>query len=316
MNSLLGATRPNFLTLTLVCIAVAAIVALEQHGTLVLTDLLAVTVLGLAAHISVNAFNEYFDYQSGLDFKTQRTPFSGGSGTLVQAPHLAGATLMIAVGSLGLTIAAGLWLAWTHSWHLLWLGGVGVAVIFSYTQYLNRSPLLCLLAPGVGFGLCLTLGASWVLIEGAYRVGHAVQGSGGHVSSISASAWLMTLVMTLLVSNLLLLNQFPDIEADRSVGRRHLPIVWGEHRSARVFALFYVVTYGCIVSAVTLQWVTPWVLVSGFSLFLSIPLIRQVLRAPTRVSERGQLLAMNVAVIHILPLLVAAGLLISWWLGH
>lgn len=315
MNSLLGVTRPNFLTLTLVCIVVAAAVALEQRGSLVLIDLLAVTVLGLAAHISVNAFNEYFDYQSGLDFKTQRTPFSGGSGTLIQAPHLAGAALGIAVVGLALTIAAGLWLAWAHSWQLLWLGVVGVAVIFSYTQYLNRSPLLCLLAPGVGFGLCLTLGAGWVLSGGAEVTGNAGI-DGGFIDSISASLWLVAIVMTLLVSNLLLLNQFPDIEADRSIGRRHLPIVWGEARSARVFALVYVLAYGCIAGAVIFQLVTPWALLSGFSMLLSVPLIRQVLRAPKQVPKRVHLLGMNVAVIHILPLLLAAGLLISWWLGH
>ena len=325
MNALLGVTRPNFLTLTLVCIVVAAAAALEQRGSLVLLDLLAVTVLGLAAHVSVNAFNEYHDYQSGLDFKTQRTPFSGGSGTLVHAPHLASATLGIAVASLGLTIAAGVWLAWAHSWQLLGLGALGVAVIFSYTQYLNRSPLLCLLAPGVGFGLCLTLGASWVLSGGAQGIETALVSShagmeggfvGSNVGSIGASTWLVAIVMTLLVSNLLLLNQFPDVEADRSIGRRHLPIVWGEARSARVFALIYVLTYGCIAGTVLVQLVTPWVLLSGVSLLLSVPLIRQVLRTPQQVSEKIHLLGMNVAVIHILPLLLAAGLLTSWWLGQ
>jgi 1,4-dihydroxy-2-naphthoate octaprenyltransferase len=38
-------------------------------------------------HGAVNAFNEYEDIKSGLDFKTQRTPFSGGSGTIVPVPE-------------------------------------------------------------------------------------------------------------------------------------------------------------------------------------------------------------------------------------
>lgn len=32
----------------------------------------------LLAHISVNVFNDYFDYRSGIDLETKRTLFSGG----------------------------------------------------------------------------------------------------------------------------------------------------------------------------------------------------------------------------------------------
>jgi len=39
----------------------------------------------LFAHISANVFNEYFDFKSGIDLNTQRTPFSGGSGILPAA---------------------------------------------------------------------------------------------------------------------------------------------------------------------------------------------------------------------------------------
>jgi len=34
------------------------------------------------AHVSVNTLNEYYDFKSGLDLETIRTPFSGGSGAL------------------------------------------------------------------------------------------------------------------------------------------------------------------------------------------------------------------------------------------
>lgn len=298
MSQILGVTRPNFLTLTLVCVLLASAVALQQNGGMLLSDLLVVTLLALAAHASVNAFNEYFDYQSGLDFKTQRTPFSGGSGTLVAAPHLANATLGIAILTLLVTIFAGLWLVWSHSFHLIWLGAVGVLVIYSYTQYLNRSPLLCLLAPGIGFGMCMTLGASWVLT--------------GH---LTAGAWLSALVTTLLVSNLLLLNQFPDIEPDRAIGRRHLPIVWGPARSARLFAGLYAAAYVIIAVAVIAGWVTPWLLLVGLSLGLTVPLVQRVVRAPEQVAEQVTLLGLNVAVTHIVPLLMAVGFAIDWWLG-
>lgn len=298
MTQLLRVTRPNFLTLTVVCIALAATVALEHVGSIALLDLLLVSVLALAAHASVNAFNEYHDFRSGLDLTTQRTPFSGGSGALVESPHLARAALSLACVTLAITIVAGLWLVWVHSWQLLWLGVIGVVVIYTYTHYLNRSPLLCLLAPGVGFGMCMTLGASWVL-------------SGG----LSASAWVAALVVTLVVSNLLLLNQFPDIEADRAVGRRHLPIVWGEKRCAKLFAAFYGLAYGLIAVAVWGGLITPWALLALVSLGLCVPLMCKVLGAPQQVAQQVATLGLNVALVHVLPLLMAIGLVISWWRG-
>lgn len=55
----------------------------------------------------------------------------------------------------------------------------------------------------------------------------------------------MAIVMTLLESNLLLLNQFQDIATDKQVGRR-LPIVLGVSVSAKVFVVFHVSTFSLI----------------------------------------------------------------------
>lgn len=291
----IGVTRPNFLTLTLVCVALAAAVSLQQGSSLRWLDVALVTLIALAAHISVNAFNEYFDFKSGLDFTTRPTPFSGGSGTLVQAPELAGVALWIAVLSLILVIAGGLWLAWQHGWPLLALGGLGVLVIYTYTQYLNRSPLLCLLAPGIGFGLCMTLGAGWVF-------------SG----QLSVALWVAALVVTLLVSNLLLLNQFPDIEADKASGRRHLPIVWGAERAAQVFVVFYALVYATLITAAAMQLISSWSLLALLTLGLAWPLVTRVLKAPNRVASEVGLLGLNVAVVHLLPLLLGVGMLVGW----
>ena len=46
------------------------------HGPLLATFGLILT------HMSVNSLNDYFDYRSGIDKVTNRTPFSGGSGML------------------------------------------------------------------------------------------------------------------------------------------------------------------------------------------------------------------------------------------
>ena len=89
-----GVARPNFLILTPVCISLGLASVLLTEGWVDWGTLAVILIGALMAHVSVNALNEYQDFQSGLDFKTERTPFSGGSGTLVLQPRLASQALV------------------------------------------------------------------------------------------------------------------------------------------------------------------------------------------------------------------------------
>lgn len=293
LKVLLGVARVNFLTLAIMCVGLAAALSWYEVQQLNLLHVILVLIMALAAHISVNAFNEYFDFRSGLDFLTQRTPFSGGSGTLIKSPDQVNAALVFAIFSLALVIVLGLGFASITSWHLLWLGVPGSLLIYSYTKYINRWPFLCLLAPGLGFGLFMNLGASWVF-------------SG----SLSLAAWLVALQVSLLVSNILLLNQFPDVEADRQVGRQHYPITLGRPASAKIFVSFLATSYlllliGCATG------VLPWASLLGLiSLPLALPLAKNLLAKANQVSELTSLLGQNVLVCH----LYLVGLLVGlWW---
>lgn len=291
LNTLLGVSRANFLTLTLVCILLAATASWQASASPGWPTLLLVTLLALCAHISVNAFNEYFDFKSGLDFLTERTPFSGGSGTLVANPAASYTALAIAVVSLALLIAGGLYLTLLHGWPLLLIGIPGVLIIYAYTQYLNRYPLACLLAPGIGFGLLMTLGAYWVFAD-----------------NLSPGAWFLAAIISLLVSNLLLLNQFPDVEADQQVGRRHLPIVIGRRHSASVYTLLALGSYLLLLLGVAVG-ALPWQSLLGL---LSLPLLLKILPGIFRLADKPRELApylgLNVLLCHLYPLLLSAGL--------
>jgi len=88
-QALLGPMRLPFLILTPACVLLGIGAAFYQSGRVDLLQVVIVLIGALAAHISVNALNEYFDFRSGLDLRTQRTPFSGGSGTLAAQPAMA-----------------------------------------------------------------------------------------------------------------------------------------------------------------------------------------------------------------------------------
>jgi len=254
---------------------------------------LALIFLGaLAAHISVNMLNEYYDYKIGLDLQTQRTAFSGGSGTLPTSPELAESVFFCGLLCLVFTALIGLYFLLAIGWGLLPVGLSGMLLVYFYSSQITRRPLLCLLAPGLGFGPFMILGAYYIL--------------NGHYSF----AVLMTsFIMLFVASNLLLLNQFPDLEPDRAAGRLHLPILVGRKNAALVYVLFLVMAYVLLLLSVYLKLLPIYSLLGMFTLFLGIPTAIFVLRFYDNMARLMPALALNVALTLSLPVLISIGLI-------
>ncbi len=62
--------RPPFLILAPICVLVGVAIAMQQHGQIAADLAIWVFIGALTAQISVNTFNEYLDYASGLDIMT------------------------------------------------------------------------------------------------------------------------------------------------------------------------------------------------------------------------------------------------------
>lgn len=223
---LLQAMRLPFLVLTPVCIYLGFGLASTSHPEINFNTLVIVLIGAIAAHTSVNTLNEYHDFKSGLDLITEKTAFSGGSGALPNYPDAARSVLVVGLASLTVTIVIGIKFILDYGLHIMPIGLVGVMLIVAYTQWINRFPCLCLIAPGLGFGVLMVVGTYIVL-------------SGG----VSSSVCLISLVPFLLANNLLLLNQYPDIKADASVGRNTFPIAYGINNSNIVYAFFMITAY-------------------------------------------------------------------------
>ncbi|KAA1172785.1 prenyltransferase [Marinobacter salinexigens] len=235
------AFRPNFLILAPLCAGLGVALAWRQGVAPAILDTLLALIGALLAHAAVNLFNEYEDFVSGLDMITRRTPFSGGSGALPEAPSAARGVLMAAISTLGLVVAIGIYFLWQRGLPMLVLGVAGVLLVLTYTRWITRSPLLCLLAPGMGFGPVMVLGTLVAL--GA---------------SLDASAITASVISLLLVSELLLINQIPDAEADREVGRRHLVITRGKPAAARLVAAMLLGSFALIGMGALAQWLPAW----------------------------------------------------------
>ena len=292
---LLDPMRLPFLVLTPACVVLGLAAAVWTSGQVNWFHFVLVLIGALSAHVSVNIFNEYFDFKSGLDADTIRTPFSGGSGRLPESPEIARPALIMAWMFFGITALIGLYFVFTIGSWLIPLGLLGLLIIYFYTEWITRFPLLCLIAPGLGFGTLMVMGTDFVL-TGQY----------------SWTAFLASLVPFFLVNNLLLLNQFPDVEADQNVGRKHLPIKIGKEKSSWIYIVFLLLPYAVIVYGV----ITGYFPLSSLIGFLSLPLVilnsRGVLHHADNTEELIPFLGQNVIINLITPVLVAIGIFIGW----
>jgi 1,4-dihydroxy-2-naphthoate octaprenyltransferase len=294
MSGLFGTMRLPFLPLNPVCVALGVAAAAYAGGDVKVMGVALALAGALAANVAVNTLNEYVDFRNGLDLRTVRTPFSGGSGTLPAHPELARPTLAMALLSLSAVVLIGAWFVVELGPALLPIGLAGVLLIVFYSNWVVRHPLVCLFAPGFGFGTLMVIGTAWVA-----------------TGQFSAAALAASFVPFFLVSNLLLLNQFPDVEADRRVGRNTLPIAYGRRNASHAY-LAMAASGGLALVLSIAQGALPPAAAAGLAGFAcALPVYLGALRHGHDAERLKPYMALNVIVTLVTPLLVAGGLYVS-----
>jgi 1,4-dihydroxy-2-naphthoate octaprenyltransferase len=129
-------------------------------------------------------------------------------------------------------LLVGGYLSVVSGWQVLPLIIVGGVVIYFYTSYLTKWMAGEIWA-GLGLGTLPVLGTYFV-----------------QTGSYSYEAFVASIAPGLLTANLLLLNEFPDVAADREAGRHHIVIALGKTGAGRVYAGLMAMTYLSIVVGV------------------------------------------------------------------
>ena len=261
LKSIAGISRAPFLLLPGVLVAAGAAAAAYDGSFSWVHTLFA--LLGLvAAHAAVNSLNEASDMQTGIDLETERTPFSGGSGTLPAGQLSVRAAYAWAFTMVGVAVAVGVYFLAEVGTEILPILVVGLVAIVAYTHLLARMGFGEALA-GLGLGALPVLGTA-IVQDGT--LGHAA-------IAASVPAFLMTF-------NLLLLNEFPDEAADRKGGRRNLVLLLGRRGAARLWALATLLVPASIVVGVAEGALPPLALVACAATLLALPGLRWALRHP------------------------------------
>jgi 1,4-dihydroxy-2-naphthoate octaprenyltransferase len=243
LSAFAGVARVPFLLLPITLVASGAAAA-AYDGSFNWPRTVAALVGLVALHVAVNVLNEWSDMRTGIDLHTQRTPFSGGSGTLPSGAISSGATLAFGLAAAAVGLAIGAWLVTQVGWVLLPVLIVGAVCVLAYTDLLARIGV-GEVAAGLGLG-------------GLPVIGTALAQNG----TLGPAALAAAVPATLMTFNLLLLNEFPDEEADRAGGRRNLVILLGRRGAARTYAAAALLTPAAIVAAVAVGALPQYALVA------------------------------------------------------
>ena len=287
-------TRPSFLLLAVVLALHGAALAFFVDGSI---DLVLALLAGIALvflHAAVNTLNGWHDYaRTGIDLNTRPTPFSGGNSFQKTGELTSNQVLAIGLAYLAVGTVIGLYLAWVAGWQLLLIGVLGILSIVLYTPFFTRFGVGELVS-GLGLGTLPIVGM-FFLLTGRFDL----------------IAWISGIPAGLLTYNLLFLNEFPDAEADRTGGRRHLVILLGKKHAGWLYTVVELGTYVAVVAGVATRVMPVWSLGALGGLFFALRAVRGALKDYDRYEDLIPAQAANIGAVIITNVLLAAGYVVA-----
>jgi 1,4-dihydroxy-2-naphthoate octaprenyltransferase len=244
------ATRPWSFTMSLISVSVGTLLAAEEGS--VSWAWFAITAIGITLfHATANLINDYFDTLYGIDQEDSPTakyrPQPILSGMLTPRQVLGEAVILLV-----LTVAIGLTVAIVRSWHVLWIGIIGLFTSICYTA----GPVKFKYRALGEFAVFMMWGP--LMIEGAYAVQR---------QALSMKALYISIPFGVLVALVLFANNMRDIAYDSRHKVKTVSIMLGSRKSYTLFAGLIVLAYAYVLGMIITGIMSLW----GLLIFLSLP---------------------------------------------
>lgn len=265
------AVRPLSLTASLVPLLLGGAVAFYTLGHLDWGLFLLTLLGGVMIQAGTNMINDWKDAERDHENVEGIRPFTGGS-RVIQLGLISRADMGF-FGFLisGIAALIGIYLTVASGWGLLPLIGYGMLAGLFYTNEKGRFSFINM-APGVAefliattYGVLMTLGAFYV------QTGY-----------FNFQILLLSLPVALLITNVLLINQFPDAASDAKSGKNTLVVRVGKRRAKDILIASFVLAYA-IIAALPLLGFAPYAL---YFAFLSLPFAVMAIRYTQRNYEK------------------------------
>lgn len=287
--------RAQYLLLPVILSVVGGSLAM-YNGAFDPINFLLFTAIMVLLHITVNTLNDYYDHKTGVDLHTNRTMFNGGTG-IIQAGLLTPRQVMNAARLTYLLAAVmSAYLIANVGLELLPLVVLGMVFALFYTQTFARN-MTGEIAAGLGLGFLPVLGAYMV-----------------HLPELNPGCLIMAVAAGILTFNLLLLNEFPDVEADRMGGRRNLVTLLGSKRAAKLYTVLTVSVYCILLTFVVLGTIPPLSLLGLITVPFAYKAAAISFTDPGKIDLFVQGMTANVKVVLMTQALVAVGILASMFI--
>lgn len=217
---------------------VGFVLAVVSGGTIEAMDILWIFLAYVALALietGKNGVNEYFDFIYGADPGVDEehiTPFSGGKKTVTSGLLTLKQVIIITVFCFAGAGAIGLAIVLFKRPELIYIGALGVIISIIYTL-----PPFKLCYRGFGeLAVGFTFGP--LVVTGAYQL---------ITGTIDALPILFSLPFGLIIANVLIINEFPDYEADKAASKKNLVVRLGKKRATYLYGAVFLAVYACFV---------------------------------------------------------------------
>ena len=243
-------TRPWSFTMSLISVSVGTLLAAEV-GPISWPWFIATAVGIVFFHAAANVINDYFDTKNEIDTPDAPTakyrPQPIISGLLTSRQVLTEAVVLFA-----LTAAIGCVIAFMRSWHVIWIGVVGLATAIFYTA----GPVKFKYRALGEIAVFLMWGP--LMVSGAYAV---------QIQTLSLKPLLISVPFGILVALVLFANNMRDIAFDSRQNVKTVSIMVGLKNSFLIFAGLILAAYIYVFGMIILGMMSLW----GLIIFLSVP---------------------------------------------
>jgi 1,4-dihydroxy-2-naphthoate octaprenyltransferase len=284
------AARPKTLPAALSPVIVGTALAFADDR-LAWLPALAAALGALLLQILSNFANDYSDFFRGADTPDRLGPVRVTSAGLITPAQMRSGIIVV----IGLSVLVGLYLVWVGGWPILAIGVAGIVAALAYTGgpfpfgYYGLGELFVLLFFGVaavcGTYYVQTLSLTWTVVTASFAVGA-------------------------LVTAILVVNNYRDIDTDRRAGKRTMAVRLGRRGAQIEYMALLAFAFVLPVILWLVQGVGAWVMLSWLTLPLAVQLA-QTLRNATDGLTLNKTLAGTARLGLLFSLLLAAGIVLG-----
>lgn len=223
LNSWLLASRPKTLLAAVVPVMVGSALAISMKKFFLPYSIVAL-LCSILIQIGTNFTNDLYDFLKGADNIKRKGPRRVLASGLISVKEMKLTIILV----FGLTFLLGLYLVYSVGFLILWVGifSIFAGIIYTAGPYPLAYNGLGDVFVFIFFGIIGTMGTFYL-----------------HTQEISLLSFFVSIPVGALITNILVVNNYRDIEEDREANKKTLAVLMGRFFTRLQFILLMTLSY-------------------------------------------------------------------------